>query len=172
VVTIDRRPDAPTRRRGRRRRGMGAGFTLLEMTVVLIIGGVLMGMAALTFGDVNTRGSARRAAQVFSRDLALARSAAVRGRETVVIRFKETADSLRYTVTTASGRQLARREFNADDDVNLSAIAIGETGDSVVFSNRGIATLGAATGTATFRAGATTYQVTFNGMGASKVGEL
>ena len=148
------------------------GFTLLEMTIVLIIGGVLMGMAALTFGDVNTKGSARRAAQVFSRDLALARSMAARSREKVVIRFKETADSLRYTVTTTSGRQLARREFDGDDEVSLSAMAIGEAGDSVVFSNRGIAALGAATGTATFTAGSATYQVTFNGMGASKVGEL
>jgi prepilin-type N-terminal cleavage/methylation domain-containing protein len=173
VVTIDRRPDAPQRRRSRRRRGMGGGgFTLLEMTIVLIIGGVLMGMAALTFGNVATRGSARRAAQVFSRDLAMARSMAVRGREKVVIRFQEAADSLGYEVVTASGRELAVRRFGADQDVNLSAIDLTTTGDSLVFSNRGVATLAAAIDSATFSVGAATYLVTFNGMGASRVGEL
>jgi len=171
--TTHRRPGAPARRRRRGRRGEGdAGFTLIEMMVVLVIGSVLIGMAAATFGIVNTRGSARRAAQVFSRDLALARSMAVRGREGVVIRFEETADSLGYEVVTASGRELASRRFGPDEDVNLSVIALGEAGDSVFFSNRGIATLGAATGSATFTAGSITYEVTFNGMGASQVGEL
>jgi Tfp pilus assembly protein FimT len=140
------------------------------MAVVLVIGAVLISMATLTFSNVNTRQSARRAAQVFSRDLALARSMAVRGREQVVIRFDET--DLWYEVETASGRMVANRQFGPDEDVNLNAIALGETGDSLVFSNRGIATLGAALGAATFTAGSVTYEVSFNGMGASRVGEL
>jgi prepilin-type N-terminal cleavage/methylation domain-containing protein len=147
-----------------------SGFTLLEMAVVLVIGAVLMGMATLTFANVNTRQSARRAAQVFSRDLALARSMAVRGREQVVIRFDE--DSLSYQVETVSGRVLADRQFGADEDVNLSAIALGETGDSLIFSNRGIGTLSDSLGSALFSAGSVTYQVTFNAMGASQVGEI
>jgi Tfp pilus assembly protein FimT len=139
------------------------------MTAVLVIGSILMGMATLTFSAVNTRQSARRAAQVFARDLALARSMAVRGRERVVIRFDEAG--LTYSVETASGRALANRSFGPDEDVHLDQITLGEPGDSLVFSNRGIATLGSALGTATFSAGFATYEVTFNGMGAARVGE-
>jgi Tfp pilus assembly protein FimT len=139
------------------------------MAVVFVIGGVLMSMATLTFSSVNTRQSARRAAQVFARDLALARSMAVRGRENVVVRFDESG--LAYEVETASGRELANRRFGPDEDVDLDGITIGEAGDSIVFSNRGIATLGSALGTATFSAGSATYQVIFNGMGAARVGE-
>ena len=68
---------------------------------MLIIGAILIGMAAPSFSEVSTRASARRAAQVFSRDLALARSMAVRGREQVVIRFYE-GGTLWYEVVTAS----------------------------------------------------------------------
>jgi Tfp pilus assembly protein FimT len=139
------------------------------MAVVLVIGSILMGMGTLAFSTVNTRQSARRAAQVFARDLALARSMAVRGRERVVIRFDEAG--LTYAVETASGRVLANRGFGPDEDVHLDGITLAETGDSLVFSNRGIATLGSALGTATFTAGFATYQVTFNGMGAARVGE-
>ena len=167
-MTNHRRPGGPVRRR--RPRAPRSGFTLLEMAVVLIIGGVLIGMATLVFSDVNTRQSARRAAQVFSRDLALARSTAVRGRERVVVRFDE-AD-LRYEVVTGSGRELAVRRFGPNGEVNLSEIDLTTTGDSITFSNRGVANLGAMVDTATFSAGATTYRVTFNGMGASQVGEL
>ena len=164
--TNDRRPGDATA--GRRRDP--AGFTLLEMAVVPVIGGVLIAMSTLTFSNVNTRSSARRAAQVFARDLALARSMAVRGRERVVIRFDEGA--LWYDVETESGRTLATRRFGPDADVNLTAIALGSAGDSLAFSNRGVGTLSATLDTASFTAGAITYLVTFNAMGASQVGEL
>ena len=136
VVTIDRCPGSATP--GRRPNRGGAGFTLLEMAVVLVIGSVLIAMGTLTFSNVNTRSSARRAAQVFARDLALARSMAVRGRERVVIRFDE--GDLWYDVETESGRTLATRRFGPDADVNLTAIALGSAGDSLAFSNRGVGT--------------------------------
>jgi hypothetical protein len=67
---------------------------------------------------------------------------------------------------------LATRRFGPDEDVNLSDIDLTTTGDSIWFSNRGLATLAAAVDSATFSAGAVSYVVTFNGMGASQVGEL
>lgn len=165
MVIVDHRPEGTSPRFCRRR-----GFTLLEITVVLVIGAVLTGLAALTFASANTRASARGAAQIFSRDLALARSMAVRGRERVVIRFYEGA--LWYEVLTESGRELATRRFGVDADVNLSALDLDLAGDSLVFSNRGIGSLSGSLGAASFSAGETTYQVTFNSMGASQVGEL
>src|SRR5688572_22513072 len=131
---------------------------------------VLIAMATLSFSAANSRMSARRAAQVFSRDLALARSMAVRGREKVTIHFYESTKW--YEVNTASGRTLATRRFGAGGDVNLSGLTLDLPGDSLVFSSRGVGTIASALGTASFSVGAITYQVSFNGIGASQVGEL
>jgi Tfp pilus assembly protein FimT len=156
--------------RPRGREAACAGFTLIELTIVILIGMVLIALATLAFGTANTRMAARRSAQVFSRDLALARSMAVRGREKVTIKFYENARW--YEVKTASGRSLATRRFGVNEDVNLSTIKLDLPGDSLVFSNRGVGTISSSLGTATFTAGAITYQVSFNAIGASRVAGL
>jgi len=136
----------------------------------MTIGLVLVGIAVVSFTAANSRTASRRAAQVFARDLATARSAAVRGRENVTIKFYESTRW--YTVTTASGRTLATRRFGVNADVALSAIDLALTGDSLVFSNRGVGTFTGSLGTAKFTSGTRTYQVSFNSIGASQVGEL
>ena len=150
-------------------RGCGSeGFTILELTVVMVIAVILLSITVTTLSHYNQKTSANRAAMVFARDLTLARSMAVRGRQTVAIKFDET--NLYYTVTTSDGRTLARREFGSSGDVALSAATLELTGDSVQFSARGVGNLGGSTtATATFTAGDQSYRVTFNGMGASKV---
>jgi Tfp pilus assembly protein FimT len=158
-------PHVPVRPRRTR-----AGFTILELMVVLVIGMTLTGFALVSFNRSGTTTRARRAAQVFSRDLALARSMAVRGREKVTVKFYET--SKYYEVTTASGRTLVKRTFSVTGDFQLSSVNLATTGDSIVFSNRGVATLSTSLGTADFTVGAKTYQVSFNSIGASKVVEL
>lgn len=152
------------------RTGTGpAGFSLVEITIVLVIGAVMLTLAASTFSSYQSRSSARRAAQVFSRDLTLARSSARRTREPVVVRFYES--SLWYTVTTGSGRELARRRFGGGGDLRLSAIDLEITGDSVAFDESGVAELDSATGIASFTAGTTAWEVEFNALGASRLAE-
>ncbi|MGD8318936.1 MAG: GspH/FimT family pseudopilin [Gemmatimonadota bacterium] len=149
------------------------GFTLLELTIVLVLASLVLGYAGLTFSGYFQRSSARRAAQVFARDLTLARSAALRSREPVVIRFNE--DGRWYQIqTSGSATELVRRRFGVSADVNLSAIDLRMRGDSVVFTPRGMADLSNIQGTgslgeAAFAAGATEYDVLFNSMGASRV---
>lgn len=151
------------------------GFTLLELTIVLLLAGITMGFAGLTFSGYFQRSSARRAAQVFARDLTLARSSAVRAREAVVIRFFESSRWYQV-VAVESGTEIARRRFGVNADVDLSAVDLVFRGDTVVFDSRGVADLsniqGSGTlGEARFAAGATEYSVYFNSMGASKVEE-
>jgi prepilin-type N-terminal cleavage/methylation domain-containing protein len=148
-----------------------AGFTLIELTVVVAITAVVVTLGTLSFSGYFQRSSARRAAQVFAQDLVAARSFAVRSNEPVVIRFYE--GSLWYEVEAQStATEIARRRFGANADIDLSAVTLDTTGDSLVFSARGIADMsgaGGSLGTATFSSGATSYTVSFNGMGASKI---
>lgn len=146
------------------------GFTILELVVVLALSATLLGFAGWTFSAYVHRTSAQRAAQVFARDLTLARQAAIRGREPVVIRFFE-AGRWYQIATAASGDEIARRRFSGTD-LSISAIDLRISGDSLVFSSAGVARLpgGSATvGEARFSSGDREYAVLFNGMGASRV---
>lgn len=148
-----------------------AGFTMVEIIVVISIASIGLTLAGLAFSGYFERVAAEKAAQVFAQDLTLARSWAVRSRESVVIRFYEA--SLWYEVEAQStATEVARRRFGVNADIDLSSVTLDMTGDSLVFDPRGIADLsgvGGPLGTATFSSGAVTYTVSFNSMGASKI---
>ncbi len=169
-------PKSPTRVAGTPRgrgRAHVAAFTLIEITILLVIAAATLGIAGLYFSQYFKTVSARRAAQVFAQDLTLARASALRARKPVVIRF-DVAD-LWYSVTMEeSGTELARRRFGTAADFSLSAISLETPGDSLVFDSRGMAELNGGTGAlgvATFTYGSVTYKVSFNSMGASRVQE-
>lgn len=159
----------------RQRDGEPRGFTILEITIVLVLASLVMGFAGLTFSDYFQRSSARRAAQVFARDLTLARSSAIRAREKVVVRFFESSRWYQI-VALDSGTEIVRRRFGVNADIDLSDIELRFRGDTVWFNARGVADLSniqgsGSLGEARFEAGDTEYSVYFNSMGASKVEE-
>ena len=145
------------------------GFTLVELAVVLILAGVTLALATGGLVGYNDRIAAHHAAQLFVRDLSLARAHAVRGREPVVIRFSEL--SRWYSISSmTTGMELIRRRFNVNADIHLAAIDLEMPGDTLFFTSRGILSgVGGQLGTATFSTTTSTYAVSFNVMGASRV---
>ena len=150
------------------------GFTLIELTIVVAIAGIVVAFGALTFSGYFQRSAARRAAQVFAQDLVVARSYAVRAQEPVVLRVFE--GTLWYQIVTRNtDTEVVRRRFTGSSaEIDLSSVALDVSGDTLVFNSRGqIDMSGAASalGTAAFSAGEVTYEVQFNSLGASKVEE-
>lgn len=148
-----------------------AGFTMIELTVVVTVAAIVMSLGVLSFAGFFQRNAARHAARLFAQDLLAARSFAVGAQEPVVIRFYEA--TLWYEVESRStATEIARRRFGAAGEIDLSAVSMDLAGDSLVFDARGMADMtgaGGALGVATFSSGAVTYTVWFNGMGASKI---
>jgi prepilin-type N-terminal cleavage/methylation domain-containing protein len=147
------------------------GFTLLELLMVVMLIAVVTTYGILQFSGYFQRTAAQRAAQVFARDLTLARGWATRGRQPVVIRFYESARWYEV-VEQVSGTQVVVRRFGTNADIDLSGVELDFTGDQVVFDSRGAADLSGAAGplgTARFSSGAHRYTVSFNSMGASKI---
>ncbi len=145
-------------------------MTLIEILVAMTLALVTLTTGLAVFAGYLSRTTAQRAAQVFARDLALARSSAVRSREWVFMKFDEVGMS--YVVRRVGGEQIVSRTFGATSDVRLDAIDLQFLGDSVGFDGKGIADLsgaGGPLGHATFAAGSSLYDVTFNSMGASRV---
>jgi len=147
------------------------GFTLIELLVVLTVSAIMMGAVGITLGSYLGRSAARRAAQLFAQDLTQARAFAVRGQESVVVRFFESGR--RYEIVSAeTGTDFVQRRFSNSDGIDLAEIDLLLDGDSLVFDRRGFADLSGASGSlgrATFRSGAWTYAVSFNSLGASRI---
>ena len=146
-----------------------AGFTLVEIATVLALAGLMLSMTIGGLSGYRHKIAAHHAAQLFGRDLTLARAYAVRGRESVVIRFSE-ANRLYSIWTMTTGREVIVRRFGVDADLDLSAITLEVPGDSVFFNSRGVlSSMGGQLGTATFSSESVTYVVSFNALGASRV---
>ena len=143
---------------------------MVEILVTLILFTIAVGLGSVVFSGYQSRTAAQRAAQVFAMDLRLARTSAVRGREAVIVDFDEAGMS--YCIRLESGDTIVEREFGRDDDIPLTLLNLQLTGDSLVFNARGVGDLsgsGSSLGIASFAAGETIYDVSFNVMGASKV---
>jgi Tfp pilus assembly protein FimT len=140
------------------------------MAVVLVVISVLTGVSVVGFGEYSRRTASRRAAEVFVRDLVIARATAVAERFPVSIVFDETAS--RYQVRKSGGEVLISRDFSLGGEIQLSSIDLEVDSDSVVFNERGILNFSSLPGSlavARFQAGDRTYRVSFNATGTAEV---
>jgi len=148
------------------------GFTLMELLVVIMIMAITLTVVGFTFNRYLERTSAKRAAEMFRQDLTAARNTALRSRQRVVLDFDEAG--LGYVVRLQAGDTLFDRAFDPDATVSLSGLDLQLSGDTLAFDRRGVADLSSAggpLGRAIFTAGNTSYAVSFNSMGSSRIGE-
>ncbi len=166
-----RRPTHPAGRRS------AAGYTLVEILVVLVITAIGLSIAVSSFGLFQARASARGAAQYFSRDLTQARAWARRSHEWVAVRFLEDTADRRYVIVAEGGDTLADRRFLSGQDIKLDSLNLSMAGDTLRFDPSGVIDLSGAdpsgaTALALFHAGSRSYRVRFNATGAYVVEEV
>jgi type IV fimbrial biogenesis protein FimT len=142
VASQHRRLPASTRHTGIRVSGGVAGrpggFTLLELMIVVVILGVMTGVAAPRMHSLIERQQVDRAAQVVASDVRTAFTSAARGR--VPVRVTIAAPGARYTITNrTTGDTIVQRNLGTGDLRVASVTAT--TGTLDVFPN-GIAGTG------------------------------
>jgi prepilin-type N-terminal cleavage/methylation domain-containing protein len=150
-----------------RRRG-GAGFTLVEVLIVVLIVAVMTQVAAGQYTSYIGRVGPERAARMMGSSISLTRAYAIR-RRTPVSLVVDSTDRKMWIRTTAE--TIRTLELGDDTDFRLLTLTMGFPGDSLTFSSRGICRECGLTGTGTITVAGehAAYLVTFNALGVWKM---
>lgn len=127
----------------RERRNSEAGFTLVELLIVMSIVSLSLLIANSSYISFRESSALNRAARVVAADVTLARSYAIRNRTGVSLVADEANRS--YVVRDDAGNVYLNRVFDAASDMGLESLDVSLPGDSVAFNSRGMLTLGSAT---------------------------
>ncbi len=96
------------------------GFTLLELLIVLVVGGVLSMVTIQSFSQVHGSLGARTAQSTFMTMHAQARASAVERGHNVILRVDPSSDRVELEAQTSDGPVVVRsRAFASDYDVSL-----------------------------------------------------
>ena len=118
-----------------------AGFSFIEILIVMLIMGILTSMAYLRFGPQFQRSRVRAAANIIATDLQTAQVLAARERKPIV--FSIDAAARTYTITTRAADTVYVLRSMADDS-DYEVDTLRTTATSIEFFPNGI-TSGAAT---------------------------
>lgn len=133
-----------------------SAYSLLELMLVVVLFGLLMGLAVPRFAAFRDAASVRAAMADLGSCFSLARQAAVARRTTVAVVF----DTVSGSVEVRSARQtVARRPLRAD-----YGIVLGANRDSAVYDARGLA-YGVSNITVTIRRGTMIDTLTMSRLG-------
>ena len=113
-----------------------AGFTLVEMLIVLTVFGTMALISNDAFRQFRQRSAVNRAARVIAADAATVRTYAIRNRANVSLVADEAARS--YEIRDAAGNVLKTRHFGNDSDLRVNTLNILLFGDSLTFNSRGM----------------------------------
>ena len=127
-----------------------AGYSLVEMAIVIAVAGVLMAIAAWRFGPALEQAKARHAAAAIASDLQYAQMVAARDRQPVVVIINT---SLRLMmIQNRGGSTIYRQRFmGADTEFGLTTFSASPANSVEIFPN------GVAAQTITYTAARGTY---------------
>lgn len=117
-----------------------AGFTILELLIVIAMLGIVFAVGMRGFRQFNESTIVDQAARSLGSDVTLARSYAIRRGGNVALVANEGARS--YVIRDWAGNVLGAGSFGAGSDTPLTALDIDTTGDSLTFNSRGMLTSG------------------------------
>lgn len=149
-------------------RHRGAGFTLVEMLMVVLIASVMSAVAAGQYRTYIDRIGPERASRVVGSYISLTRAYAIQRRAPVSMVVDETDRKLWIRTTTDTLRSI---DLGDDTDFQLATLTVDFPGDSFTFSSRGICRECGLTGTGaiTVAGERVEYLVTFNALGVWKM---
>jgi prepilin-type N-terminal cleavage/methylation domain-containing protein len=115
-----------------------AGYTVIELAIVIAVSGILVSIAAMRFGPALGQAKARHAAAAVAADLQYAQMVAARDRQPVIVIVNS---ALRLImIRNRAGSTIYRQRFMGDDtEFALDAFAASPTNSVQIFPN-GVAT--------------------------------
>ena len=151
-----------------RHRHRNAGFTLVEMLMVVLIVSVLTSIAAGQYRGYLDRVGPERAARLIGSYVSLTRGYAIQRRAPVSLVMDVTDRKMWIRTTTDTIQSL---ELGDDTDFRIVTLTMGFPGDSLSFSSRGVCRECGLTGTGSITVAGENaeYLVTFNALGVWKM---
>lgn len=121
----------------RRTNNNQAGFTLVELLIVLSIVSLSLLIANSSYTTFREASVLNRAARVVAADVGLARSYAIRNRTSVALIATESNRS--YIIReTGGGTTYLTRVFDNSSDMPIDVLNVQMPGDSIAFNERGL----------------------------------
>lgn len=111
------------------------GFTVIELLIVVVLLGIVLGIGAEGFRSFARGKSVHRAAEAVAAEVELARLYALQRREPVEMVFDEPGRS--YAIRVASSGDTLRTRSFRGGDLPLTVLDVG-SGDRLEFSPRGL----------------------------------
>jgi len=144
-----------------------AGFSLIELISVLVLLGIMTGIAATGYTRYLERSVPDRASRVVGSYVSLARSYAIQRRSEVTLVVLP--EHLRLEIRSSEEGLIRTLSFDEDSDLPLGTLDTNIDGDRLTFNARGVCSVCGISGNGiTVTAGSTTYLITFNALGRWK----
>ncbi len=149
-------------------RHRNAGFTLVELLIVMLMLSVMTTIAVAQYRTYLDRVGPERAARLIGTYLSLTRGYAIRRRAPVSLVMDGTDRKMWIRSATDT---IQSRELGDDTDFRIVTLTMGFPGDSISFSSRGVCRECGLTGTGTITVAGehVGYVVTFNALGVWKM---